>query len=773
MDRLLVAIAGAVSRRPRTVLLAVLATTVLLGVLGTRATTASGDFEDFGVDTPAGRTAERITELFGAQTTGEATQLLVIAPDVISPEGVTLAAELRDRILADPAVAPVAAAVVTYADPVLGVTATTDDEIDAAYLEALASDPRAQQAALLVGGEGEGADRTAGMVVVRFRPDAPAAAIDAARQAVAALDGPRGDGVEVYATDFEVLQQQVDAAVEGQLQRLLGVAFLLIVVILVAVYRRVGDVVISLAGLVASIVWVQGFGFLLGPDVLGLTGGMSQMTMAIPILLVGLGVDYGIHLTMRAREERSYGRSPSDAAARAITAVGTALLLATITTAVGFLTNVANPLPPLRDFGVLAAVGVIGAFVVMTTSVPAARLLLEQRRRARTGTTRRIEGAGLLGRVSAAAAPLAAHRPGTVLAVAAAITALALVGATRLSTAFSQTDFFPAGSRALAAVQATTAAFGGDAQETTTVLIEADPATVLDGLVAFEQRLATLPGVRTIDGRAATDSVVARLEAAGLLDAARTDPAAALAALGQADPSLSGLVTDGATLVRIRTSAGESAAELRDAILAAAADTLPGVPVGVTSEAILIAEVLDRLNASQLRGLGITLAASMAILALAFQRRERAGLLGVLAIATVGVTAVWVLGVMAAIGIPFNVMTAMVGALAVGIGVPFGIHVVNRFLEDRASSPDLPTAVHATLTHTGGALIGSAVTTVAGFGVLGLSTVTPMRQFGIVTALTIALALVANLTILPALLVWWARRREGVSEPEAARVEAA
>ena len=109
-------------------------------------------------------------------------------------------------------------------------------------------------------------------------------------------------------------------------------------------------------------------------------------------------------------------------------------------------------------------------------------------------------------------------------------------------------------------------------------------------------------------------------------------------------------------------------------------------------------------------------------------------------------------------------MTAMVSSLAIGIGVPFGIHVVNRFLEDRATRPDVETAMYHTLAHTGGALVGSALTTVAGFGVLVLSSVPPMKQFGLVTAITIALALVTSVTVLPALLALWARwtdRRRG------------
>jgi predicted RND superfamily exporter protein len=110
-------------------------------------------------------------------------------------------------------------------------------------------------------------------------------------------------------------------------------------------------------------------------------------------------------------------------------------------------------------------------------------------------------------------------------------------------------------------------------------------------------------------------------------------------------------------------------------------------------------------------------------------------------------------------------MTAMVSALAIGIGVPFGIHVVNRFLEDRTHYGTLEEAMRKTLAHTGGAIVGSALTTVAGFGVLVFSSVPPMRQFGMVTAITIGLALVASLTVLPALLTLWARRRDGRPAP--------
>ena len=66
-------------------------------------------------------------------------------------------------------------------------------------------------------------------------------------------------------------------------------------------------------------------------------------------------------------------------------------------------------------------------------------------------------------------------------------------------------------------------------------------------------------------------------------------------------------------------------------------------------------------------------------------------------------------------------------------------------------------AIETTLANTGGALAGSALTTVAGFGILVTSTTIPFRQFGFVTAYTILLAMLAAVLVLPSMLVLWDR----------------
>lgn len=104
--------------------------------------------------------------------------------------------------------------------------------------------------------------------------------------------------------------------------------------------------------------------------------------------------------------------------------------------------------------------------------------------------------------------------------------------------------------------------------------------------------------------------------------------------------------------------------------------------------------------------------------------------LGLIGIVPAAVALVLVFGSMRALGMAFNALTATVASIAVGIGVPYGIHLTNRFRASLRTLRDPTAAIADTLQHTWGALAGSAVTTGLAFGVLLLSSSTPLRLFG-------------------------------------------
>ena len=190
----------------------------------------------------------------------------------------------------------------------------------------------------------------------------------------------------------------------------------------------------------------------------------------------------------------------------------------------------------------------------------------------------------------------------------------------------------------------------------------------------------------------------------------------------------------------------------------------------MVSEPLVIGEILDAMTASQIRSIIITLAAALLLLVAYYGAAHRRPLLGVATMVPSVLSVAWVLGAMYVLGLSFNVLTSTIAALAIGIGVPYGIHITHRFVEDRRRAPSTDEAMRATIMHTGGALAGSAATTAVGFGVLVLSELAPIRQFGGVTALTIIFALAGSVLVQPSLLVLWDRydRRRHPTPTEAA-----
>ena len=448
---------------------------------------------------------------------------------------------------------------------------------------------------------------------------------------IAALDLP--DGITATAFSFELIfASGTDAT--SEIGRMFGLAFLIIVVILLfnffvrisgafgparSVRRTAADTALTLVTILFAITWMQGLGVLLGPKYLGLIGDFNQIVQILPILLIGLGVDYGIHMTSRYREELA-ADGVDESIRHAIRTVGVALVLATATTVVGFLTNLVSPVPALADFGVLAAAGIIASFVLMLTFVPAIRLLLDRRAESKgrlpmDDISHAGERGGLIGPVMAGliggalvyvlssiieigiagssfgevfelASLLTFAAIGAVVgfviiwlprivgpaskiaekfAVIAVIIAVALAvvgefGRQQLSTEFSFTDFVPSDNPLLGAFDLLTEEFAGGFGETTNVLVEGDVASVAahNAQVDAFEALGTTPDVLTFAGEASAVSILSLLDS--LIDPASPTFSPDVAALADSAGVGSDLrVPSGADVVGLYDALGQAA----------------------------------------------------------------------------------------------------------------------------------------------------------------------------------------------------------------------
>ncbi|MFA9429484.1 MMPL family transporter [Egicoccus sp. AB-alg2] len=833
-------LARAVHRAPRLVIAVAVAVTAIMAVASGRAHDAPSG-EGMMPDVAEAAAAETISERFG----DDREQLLQVVvrsrrESLVGAHGYLAAARIEAAVRDSDAAARIAdrdgrPGVITWAFPAQRALAgadparVTDAEVRAAYadgLQALPSEHAAMATALLPADTPpEQADRALALVAIdttglsddpEQRHDELLAIHTTLADAIAAADLPS----DVHAEPFtpELLFAGAEEAFEVEIGRLFTSALLIIVAILAVVYwvrpgagmsrRRAGrrsaaDVLLSTATTFMAIVWMTGAAALLGPGGLDVIGGMNEFTQVIPILLIGLGVDYAIHLTSRFRENLGTGASVTEAVTGSIRTVGGALVLATITTALGFLTNVFNPIPALRDFGVLAAIGIVAAFALTITVLPAARLLLDRRaeRAGRLPTTALARSSDqFLPRLMGRTAVVAERAPVATLVVTACLAVVGVYGMTQLDTRFSNTDFVPQDAPALKTLETLQDDFASAYAETTDVLITGEVATpaVHNALVAVHHDLAAVDGVVTVGGIADAASPVTML--AGLLQPGpdgATAPgqlAAAASATGLGDDLTVAEDADVDALYRELTSVAPEAAEMiasdgsgsidhlrlqvatvadqdRAATLMAdlAAVFAPveahGVEVVATSTGIQQQVVVDALQESQATSMMLTLVVAMLLLMAVFAYEQRRPALGVITTIPVILVVLWTFGMMAATGIPFGPITATIAALAIGIGLPYAIHMTHRFTEDRRRHADIGAAIRATVRHTGGAMAGSAFTTMAGFGILITSSLVPFRQLGAVTAYAVGFSLLAATLVLPSLLVLWDRWHHRHSEP--------
>jgi uncharacterized protein len=128
---------------------------------------------------------------------------------------------------------------------------------------------------------------------------------------------------------------------------------------------------------------------------------------------------------------------------------------------------------------------------------------------------------------------------------------------------------------------------------------------------------------------------------------------------------------------------------------------------------------------------------------------------GLMVVAPLAVTVLTVLGVMGLIGIPLQLVTVSIAATAVGVGCDYAIYWLYRFREELRRQPNDATALHATFRSGGQAVMYVATSVTCGYALLMLSSGFRVHFWlGLMVSLSMAIAAIATLTLLPALALW-------------------
>ena len=185
--------------------------------------------------------------------------------------------------------------------------------------------------------------------------------------------------------------------------------------------------------------------------------------------------------------------------------------------------------------------------------------------------------------------------------------------------------------------------------------------------------------------------------------------------------------------------------------------------VGVTGSPFIREGQLGATTSSLQKSLPIAAAAALVLLLTMRSLRY-----AVVTIIPVGLVVAWLYALMYLIGFNLNLVTATIGAISIGVGIDYSIHMTERFREELRRAATKMQALRQAAKGTGVVLVASAGSSIVGFTILGFAPMPMFSSFGFLTAIMIFLALVASLVVLPSLLLLVTPEKAAQGAPVAA-----
>jgi hydrophobe/amphiphile efflux-3 (HAE3) family protein len=566
------------------------------------------------------------------------------------------------------------------------------------------------------------------------------------------------ENAHVVTTGASVLLKDINDYLRGGFLTLGAIALALMVGLLLVAFA-VRWRLLPLGVVVVGLIWAFGLAGYLGIQ-------LNVVTIAgLPVLL-GVGIDFAVQLHSRIEEEAQLDRADNPVAVT-LRNLMPALLLATVAAVVAFLALEFNATPMIRDFGVLLAIA-LPVIVLATVLLTSATLAW---REDKLPTQPKDYTRGPLGRatVTLGSLPRAAALPLVVIAILVFVGGAFVEGGQKIQT--DPQKWVNQDSQVIKDLD-----YLGDHAGTTSelgVYIQADNLFD-DKTAAFvntlaRDQIAKHPAVLT-NASSLVTTVGYLLDVPGAKmvpptgDDVRAAYAVAPAAIRGSTVNLSSPGgTAGAMNLIFQT--GPSSLVQRAVVvndIRATVQPPAGVRATPSGLAVVGTSLLDNIGHNRALLTYYALIGVFLVLLIRYLSIVKALLSVVPVLIAVGLTSLIARGS----GLELSPLTAVSGPLVIALCTEFTTLIVQRHLEERALGLAPRAAVDEAAARTGRAFLVSAAAAVVGILVLAFSPLPLLRDFGLIVALNVAVALLSALVVLPPLLVWadergWVYRPKG------------
>lgn len=586
---------------------------------------------------------------------------------------------------------------------------------------------------------------------------------------VALIDAESGPE-RVYYTGLPHLKVYSTTGMQQDLARFVPLTLVFIVVVLYLSFRSKRGVLLPVLTVVVSLTWTLGIIVLSGNR-------LSLGSMALPPLLLVLGTAYSLHVVAEYYELASPDRSAREVVLETLRLTGPPIFLTALTTVLGFLSLSVNSIVSIQHMGLFSAVGITLACALSLLLVPTGLVLLP------LPTGGASQPGTRLTSVSAALRRLCYfdirhRRLILILGGLIAVVSVWQTASIRVDSNFQ--SFFRADDpirRATDAINehlvgsmAFYVAIDGDEPNSINrwdtlrrikdLQLYIDDQPGVDKSVSFVDYCELLD--RGAQSGAGSDIIVSpegeiiQAPAGGAQSTFWDNPEQLRGVLQLVTLSPESFervvnIDFSRTNILVRTTLSQSSdiMALVEQIEAFAANTFPPqLSVRATGNLVLLTKTTGDIVSGQVQSLALAATVIFVIMAGMFLSIR----VGLIAMIPNLFPILVFFGLMGLSGAVLNLGTSIVASIALGIAVDNTIHFMTRLSAEVRNTSDQQHALLATLATIGKPAVFATVILFLGFAVLGFSRFVPIQEFGILSAITMAAALVGDLVLLPAMI---------------------
>jgi predicted RND superfamily exporter protein len=669
-------------------------------------------------------------------------------------------------------------------DQIRVIEGTTDAEIRRATRRA-ADDPGFRD---LIGEDfnREAASSSAAIGVIEHDTSGDDELFESVQLEIQHIADSTGSDVRVFGSGISDHENR--AVLTDSMSASIPAVIVLLLLFLAVAYRDPFDLALGVVSLGMALIWTFGF--------LGHAGiPFSQLQVALPPLLLAIGVDFGIHIINRYREEFRGDRTR--AMRRATAPLFVAFLMVMATSVIGFSANMASGLTPITDFGLTAAIGIVSVTLIFSVFLPAGKVFVEglRERTALPLFHARPLGAedSALGRLLPVHLRVTSKLPVVFLVVVLLTAGAAGYYGQEVDSSFEDEDMLPPEElpshlsllpeqmepgtyTVTGSIHFIEEEFESTPEDTVTVYVQGpmDSDYALESVAragedppdsfVSENREATATSIITVidDYAAESESFASLVDRSdrngnGVPDTNVDEVYDTLMSSPYEQRALRYIDEDYRETRVVYAVEGDATdkAVTADAGTVADAHRFDAVETG---EVVVFQRVSEEVFQSAVTSLGIALVLATLLLVVLYHLLEGRAVLGLITPSPIVVTVLFLVATMRYLEIPFNTLTATILSISVGIGIDYSIHIVHRFVEEYEAHGDELAAARTTLQGTGGALFGTTITTVSAGAALHYLSITPILvQFGLLIAFSVTYSFVASVLFLPVVLIVWAK----------------